>query len=130
MKFNVVTDLKNEFHPCPKVLNKKGKVSKQIKQKSSKLTKKEKERFSILQDESKCFICFTREGLTLHEAFGGCRRQKSMDWGLVYYLCGRCHTIVEHNEILKELLKIYARREFNTKYEEDLFLKEFGRNYL
>lgn len=127
MSFNVVTDLSNSFHPYPKVSDKKAKASKQIKQKSNKLANKERKRFSILQSKKECFICKSKENLDKHEAFGGCNRQKSMEWGLVYYLCRICHTEVENNENMKKKLKIYAQGKFNMKYGAELFLKEFGK---
>lgn len=45
----IVTDLSNSFNPCLKNITKKEKVKTRIKQKSNKLAKKEKDRFSILQ---------------------------------------------------------------------------------
>lgn len=102
----------------------------QIKQKSNKLAKKEKKRFSILQSKKECFICKGQIGLDKHEAFGGCNRQKSIEWGLVYYLCRICHRQVEDNENMKKKLKIYAQGKFNMKYGTEMFLKEFGKNVL
>lgn len=123
----IVTDLSNSFNPCPKP--EKRQKTGQIRQKSSKLAKKERKRFSILQNEKKCFICNCKENLTKHEAFGGCNRQKSMEWGLVYYLCVICHRNVTDNETMKKKLEGFARSKFIMKYDADLFLKEFGRNF-
>ena len=96
MNFNVVTDLSNSFHPYPKQKkDRKQDRSGQIKQKSNKLANKERKRFSILQSKKECFICKCKVNLDKHEAFGGCNRQKSMKWGLVYYLCRRCHRQVD-----------------------------------
>lgn len=74
-------------------------------------------------------MCHCKQNLTKHEAFGGCNRQKSMEWGLVYYLCIMCHSKVTDNEDLKKELEEFARIEFITKYNAELFLKEFGRNF-
>ena len=82
-----------------------------------------------MQSRKECYLCKTKENLDKHEAFGGCRRQKSMEYGLVYYLCRRCHTEVENNDTMKKQLKLFARAKFNTKYSPDLFLKEFGKDY-
>lgn len=130
MSFNVVTDLSNSFHPYPKQKrDRKQDRSGQIKQKSNKLANKERKRFSILQSKKECFVCKSVANLDKHEAFGGCNRQKSMEWGLVYYLCRICHTEVENNENMKKKLKIYAQGKFNMKYGAELFLKEFGKRF-
>ncbi len=84
---------------------------------------------SILQNEKRCFICNCKENLTKHEAFGGCNRQKSMEWGLVYYLCVICHRKVTDNEEIKKKLEGFARSKFIMRHSADLFLKEFGRNF-
>lgn len=93
------------------------------------MAKKERKRFSILQNEKKCFMCDCIKDLTRHEAYGGCNRQKSMEWGLVYYLCIKHHSEVTNNEMIKKKLEEFARSKFIMKYEADLFLKEFGRNF-
>ena len=127
----VVKDLSNSFNPYPKVKTEKKKSATKIKQKSNKLAKKERDRFSILQeDDSKCFLCGKHFKLDKHEAFGGSNRQKSMQWGLVYYLCRKCHSKADIDEIIRDYLHDYARQIFIKKYVEKLFLKEFGKNYL
>lgn len=130
MSFNIVTDLSNSFHPYPKPKKSEKKVSKQIKKKSSKLAKKERNRFSILQSKKECFICKSQIGLDNHEAFGGCNRQKSMEWGLIYYLCRKCHSKATNDEETKKKLELQAEKEFKTRYGAELFLKEFGKNVI
>jgi len=128
---NIVTDLSNSFNPYPKTIQKKTETRQKIKQKSSKLAKKERNRFSILQeDDTKCFLCCKQyKKLDKHEAFGGSNRQKSMEWGLVYYLCRKCHQKADLEEITRKYLHDYARQRFIKKYSKEQFLKEFGKNY-
>lgn len=128
----IVTDLSNSFNPCPKNTIKKEKVKTRIKQKSNKLAKKEKDRFSILQKEDgKCFICKkTFKKLDKHEAFGGSNRQKSIEWGLVYYLCRKCHSKADLDKNTRQCLHNFARKEFIKIHNEEKFLKEFGKSYL
>lgn len=128
----IVTDLSNSFNPCPKNTIKKEKVKTRIKQKSNKLAKKEKDRFSILQKEDgKCFVCKrTFKKLDKHEAFGGSNRQKSIEHGLVYYLCRKCHQKADLDKNTRQNLHDFARKEFIKIYSEDKFLKEFSKNYL
>lgn len=52
-----------------------------------------------------------------------------MEWGLIYYLCLRCHRKVTDNEKIKKKLEGFARSVFIMKYSAELFLKEFGRNF-
>ena len=93
------------------------KTKTQIKKKSKKLAKKERERFSILQeDKNKCFLCHRQLKLDKHEALGGRNRQLSMRYGLVYYLCRKCHSEAEINIEIKNYLKEYARKIFEKEY--------------
>ena len=128
----IVTDLSNSFNPCPKNTIKKEKKKTRIKRKSSKLAKKEKDRFSILQDEDgKCFICKkTYKELDKHEAFGGSNRQKSIEYGLVYYLCRECHQKADLDKNTRQCLHNFARKEFIKIHNEEKFLKEFGKKYI
>lgn len=128
----IVKDLSNSFHPVPK-MNKTQKSDKvgQMKKKSNKLAKLEKQRTSILQeDDTKCFICNKQLELDKHEAFGGRNRQKSMIWQLVYYLCRKCHSKADLDKDTRQRLHDYARNKFIEKYSEELFLKEFGKKYI
>lgn len=127
---NIVKDLSNSFNPYPKIKVEKKKQTTKIKQKSSKLAKKERNRFSILQkDNTKCFICGKQIKLDKHEAFGGSNRQKSMEWGLVYYLCRKCHQKADTDETIIDYLHDFARQKFIREYDEEKFLKEFGKNF-
>lgn len=128
----VVTDLSNSFNPVPKNRSEKIKKVNTIKKKSNKLAKKERNRFSILQEEKECFLCGKRTGVKIdkHEAFGGANRQKSIEWGLVYYLCRDCHKKADVDISTKKYLHAYARGKFIKKYSKEEFLNEFGKNYL
>lgn len=104
----------------------KVKAKTQIKKKSKKLAKKERERFSILQeDKNKCFLCHRQLKLDKHEALGGRNRQLSMRYGLVYYLCRKCHSEAEINIETKNYLKEYARKIFIKNYSKEKFTEEF-----
>ncbi len=128
----IVTDLSNSFNPCPKNITKKEKVKTRIKQKSNKLAKKEKDRFSILQKEDgKCFVCKRKfKELDKHEAFGGSNRQKSIEWGLVYYLCRKCHSKADLDKNTRQMLHDFAREEFIKMHGKEKFLIEFKKTYI
>lgn len=137
MKFNVVTDLSNSFHPVPKNLQrikqssaenkqKKG----QIKKKSSRLAKLEKNRFSIItKDLEHCYLCGNKKQ-ELHELVEGKNRQASMKYGLVIPICRKCHILVTNNRTLQEKLHKVAQKEFKKHYKSENFVQIFGKNYL
>lgn len=128
----IVTDLSNSFNPCPKNITKKEKVKTKIKQKSNKLAKKEKDRFSILQKEDgKCFVCKRKfKELDKHEAFGGSNRQKSIEHGLVYYLCRKCHSKADLDKNTRQMLHDFAREEFIKIHGKEKFLIELKKTYI
>lgn len=132
----IVTDLSKSFNPYPKTLHKAIEKSAEIKKKSSKLAKLEKNRYSILtKDLEHCYIC-TEEGIKnvprqdLHELLGGRNRKMSMKYGLVIPLCRKCHQIIENDETLKEKWHKVAQKEFKKHYKSENFVKIFGKNYL
>lgn len=132
MSFNIVSNLSDSFNPCPKAISKEKKKNTQIKKKSSKLAKKEKERFSILQeDTNSCWLCgkYVRKA-DKHEVFGGFNRQKSMEFGMIINLCRECHQKVDVNKNVRDTLHSFAKVQFIKKYGKEKFIKEFGKNYM
>lgn len=81
----IVTNLTNSFNPVPKKSAQKRKSplkSGQIKKKSSKLAKLEKNRFSILTNNlEKCYFCPNKK-MELHEAFRRKKQAKKYEMGL------------------------------------------------
>lgn len=127
---NIVTDLSKSFNPYPKIKTEKKKEVTKIKQKSSKLAKKERNRFSILtKDLEHCYICKNKKE-DLHELVGGKNRQVSMQYGLVIPLCRKCHEKIENNETLKKKWHKVAQKEFENYYKAKNFVQIFGENYL
>ena len=52
-----------------------------------------------------------------------------MEWGLIYYLCRKCHQKADIDKTTRDYLHDYARQRFIKEYNKDKFLKEFGKNY-
>lgn len=121
---------KIEMKECYDCCNGEQKKYKQIKKKSSKLTKIEKERLSILTDDMKhCYIC-GKEKKHIHEIYGGRNRQISMKNGFVIPICEICHSKTETDMDFDKKLKRECQMKFeekNTRYE---FLKLIDKNYL
>lgn len=135
----IVTDLSQSFHPVPKESGRKDKrkaESSRIKQKSSKLAKLERNRFSIItKDLEHCYIC-TKKGMKnipkddLHELLEGKNRQVSMKYGLVIPICRKCHNLVTNDKTLQDKLHKVAQKEFQKHYKTENFIQIFGQSYL
>lgn len=135
----IVTDLSSSFNPVPKIKQKRTESpvkSGQIKKKSKKLAKLEKNRFSIItKDLDHCYLC-TKNGIKnipkddLHELIEGKNRQVSMKYGLVIPICRKCHEIVTNDKTLQDKLHKVAQKEFKKYYKTENFVQIFGRNYL
>lgn len=129
----IVKDLSNSFNPVPKPQQKsaeKKKNTAEIKKKSSKLAKLEKNRFSILtNDLEHCYMCKAKKQ-DLHELIGGKNRQASMKYGLVIPVCRKCHNLIENNEALKQKWHKVGQEEFEKQYKSENFMQIFRKNYL
>ena len=135
----IVTDLSQSFHPVTKESGQKDKKkaeSSRIKQKSSKLAKLERNRFSIITKDLKhCYIC-TKKGMKnilkddFHELLEGKNRQVSMQYGLVIPICRRCHDLVTNDKTLQDKLHKVAQKEFKKHYKTENFIQIFGQSYL
>ena len=108
----------------------------QMKNKSNKLAKLERDRFSLFTDDLEhCIIC-GKSPVNKHEIFyGSGNRQKSMKYGLVIPLC----TCEHHNQIeckgihfdteLQDEWRKKGQALFEEAYPDLDFIQIFGRNY-
>lgn len=95
---------------------------------------------SILQakEDRSCLICRLKGrdpayGVHQHHAFGGPNREKSEQYGLKAWACFECHegnSGVHRDRDTDLMFKEYAQQIFEEKYGHELFMAEFGRNYL
>ena len=93
-------------------------------------------RFSIINNEKKCYVCGNTQNLHIHEIMFGRNRQNSIEDGLCIYLCGKHHNqsndgVHFNHELDQKLKKIAEERwiKYYGKSTED-FIKRYGRNYL
>lgn len=99
-------------------------------QKSSKLRKLERNRFSLFTDDlSHCFLCH-KEKEHLHEVIFGKNRQNSMKYGLVLPLCEKCHRLMHSDSRLQLEYKKRGQALFNKAYPQLDFKSIFFENYL
>ena len=126
----IVTDLSNNFNPCPKTLVKDKEKKTTIKKKSNKLAQKEKKRFSILTNNlEQCYLCQNKKQ-DIHEIYKGCNRQTSMKYGFCIPICRNCHSKTEIDSKLDLQLKKECQKEYEKTHVRDEFIKIVGQSYI
>lgn len=126
----IVKDLSNSFHPCPKPLQKtqqKKQKPTEMKKKSKKLAKLERQRDKDLVKSGICECCgnFSKR-LDPHEVYGGSNRQRSIKHKFVKLICSECHS---NEEIINQLRKD-TQKEFEKTHTREDFIRIFGKSYL
>ena len=99
--------------------------------KSAKLAKLERNRFSAFTDDlDHCIICGNKKD-HLHEIFFGSNRKKSMQYDFVIPLCSTCHFEMHRNKEWQEYWHVkgqeYWEKNIGTREE---FIEVFGKSYL
>lgn len=130
----IVTDLSKEFHPVPKPLQKikqrsaekKGNTA-EMKKKSNKLAKLERERDKNITKEGICEFCGKySKRLDPHEVYGGSNRQRSIRYKFVKLICPKCH---KDEEVIAQL-RIDVQKEFEKNRTRAEFIEIIGKSYL
>ena len=106
--------------------------STKLKKRTSKQTKLEQNRFSILtNDLDHCVICGAKKD-HFHEVFFGRNRLNSIKWGCVIPLCSAHHVEMHKNKEWQEYWHIIAQKKFMEYYHKsiDEFTEIFKINYL
>lgn len=103
-----------------------------MKNKSNKLSKLERNRYSIFTDDlDTCIIC-KMVATDMNEIYQGRNRQNSMKWGLCIPMCRRCHTKYTNDRQMQLKWMIAGQKKwykyFNGTKEE--WMEIFKRNYL
>lgn len=125
----IVKDLTNSFNPVPKPLqkNKTAEKSAEIKKKSSKLAKLERQRDKNLTKEGVCEFCGSySKRLDPHEIYGGSNRQRSIKHKFVKLICPKCHS----NEKIIKQLRIDEQKEYEKTHTREDFIKIIGKSYI
>lgn len=101
-----------------------------MKQRSNKLTKLEKNRFSLFTDNmNKCYFCPNKKD-HIHEIFCGRNRQNSMKYGLCLPICESCHSKYQNNFLFNKEWHKKGQAMFNKAYPDLNFENIFKKNYL
>ena len=103
-----------------------------LHQKSNKLAKLERNRYSVFSnDTKKCYLCDSTYKLTWHEIYAGKNRSNSMKYGLCLRMCLNCHSREQENSQFND----YWHKQGQLYWEEFIgsreeFIKVFRRSYL
>lgn len=126
----IVTDLSNSFHPVPKTGQKRTEStlkSGQMKKKSNKLAKLERQRDKNLIKSGICENCGKySQRLDPHEVYGGSNRKRSIKYKFIKLLCRECHS----NENIINQLRIDTQKEFEKTHTKEEFIKLIGKSYI
>ena len=117
--------------------NAQSSIKKQVKNtkmhnKSKKLTKLERNRFSVFTtNKDKCMFCPAATNLTWHEIYSGRNRKNSMKDGFCLRMCLNCHREYQDdtnfNNFWHRETQLYFEEHYDTR--ED-FISRYRRNYL
>lgn len=123
----IVKDLSNSFNPVPKIKKEKKEKVTEIKKRSNKLAKIERQRDKEIIKSGKCDYCKKEfKHLDPHEVYGGSNRKRSIQNGFVKKLCRKCHS----NKEVIEQLKIDVQKEFEKTHTREEFIKLIGKSYI
>ena len=123
----IVTDLSNSFNPIPKNKSEKKKEVTEIKKKSKKLAKLERQRDKDIVKEGICEVCGKySKRLDPHEVYGGSNRKRSIKNKFVKLICPKCHS----NEAIINQLRIDTQKEYMKTHTEEEFINLIGKSYI
>lgn len=85
--------------------------------------------------KGECYLCGAEGYTHLHHIFDGPNRRLSTRYGLMVYLCVRCHNVppygVHHNIRMMRRLQVEGQRAFEQRWgTREYFRSVFGRNYI
>ena len=123
----IVTDLSNSYNPIQKNRSEKKKQVTEIKKKSKKLAKLERQRDKNIVKEGICEFCGKySKRLDPHEVYGGSNRKRSIKHKFVKLICPKCHS----NEAIINQLRIDTQKEYMKTHTEEEFINLIGKSYL
>lgn len=126
----IVKDLSKSFNPVPKPLQKNKKTAEknaEIKKRSSKLAKIERQRDKNIIKYGECEFCHRKnQKLDPHEVYGGSNRKRSIKNKFIKLLCRKCHS----SEEIKNKLKKDVQKEYEKNHTRDEFINIIGKSYL
>lgn len=112
-------------------LTKEQKKKIKMHNKSNKLAKLERNRYSVFtKDLEHCYLCGKKKN-DLHEVYAGRNRINSIKYGFVLPLCRQCHSLNQNNSFFNDYWhkqgQLYWEKFIGTR---DEFISVFRKNYL
>lgn len=107
-------------------------INYKMKNKTNKLAKLEKNRFSLFTDDlTKCYFCHNPKD-HIHEIFAGRNRQNSMRLGLCLPICNKCHEKLQNDTKMMNKWYIKGQKMYICYYKKDIddFINIFGKSFL
>lgn len=122
----------NQMKKYSQTLTKEQQKKIKMHNKSKKLTKLERNRFSVFTaNKDKCMFCPATTNLSWHEVFAGRNRQNSMEDGFCLRMCLLCHEKkqedAQFNEFWHRKAQLYYEQNIGDRKE---FLARYRRSYL
>lgn len=100
------------------------------KNKSNKLAKLERKRFSLIYTNLNKCACCPGQQVHKNEVFEGAKRSISMKYGFVIPLCPKHHDMFHNNREFALKYKKMFQKEFEKTHTREEFLKIIHHNYL
>ena len=123
----IVKSLKDSFNPVPKKIVEKKKEVTELKKKSSKLAKLERQRDKDIIKEGICEFCSNySKKLDPHEVYGGSNRKRSIKHKFIKLICRECHS----NENIINQLRTETQKEYEKNHTREEFIKLIGKSYI
>lgn len=85
---------------------------------------------SIIQDHKYCYFCGSPYTECHHVRLNNISRKRAEKYGLIAYLCARCHRALHINEPMKRALQIHAQKALEEEIGHEQYMKEIGKNYV
>ena len=116
--------VQNSLHNSAETLHK-------MKNKSNKLAKLERKRYSVFTSDDKCFVCKSTDLLTWNEIYRGRNRSNSMKYGFCLRMCLFCHELkqedADFNAYWHQKAQMYWEIHIGSREQ---FIAVFRKNYL
>ena len=123
----IVKSLKDSFNPVPKKIVEKKKEVTELKKKSSKLAKLERQRDKDIIKEGICEFCGNySKKLDPQEVYGGSNRKRSIKHKFIKLICRECHS----NENIINQLRTETQKEYEKNHTREEFIKLIGKSYI
>lgn len=123
----IVKSLKDSFNPVPKKIVEKKKEVTELKKRSSKLAKLERQRDKDIIKEGICEFCGNySKKLDPHEVYGGSNRKRSIKHKFIKLICRECHS----NENIINQLRTETQKEYEKNHTREEFIKLIGKSYI